>query len=333
MTNPKTTSRAAWQRRLLLQATAGIGLLVGGVRYYFTHPRRVMASVPPDLATSGRDVFIPGGDDARLHSIWLKGNKSSARQGRREGRTIIHHPGFSSSGGIVLARQAPLRYVTPSPPHIRDSIEARRVPNNTALTAWPLVRAALARGYNFLLVDARAHGQSDGPWDPKGLLAADDLMGWVRWLRKEQGQTQVGLWGNSFGSVVGLTLATRPDHGGLNAMVLDSPAVSGRGLFAGVFHKPLYWVVQPVIWQLANDKLHAWLQKTAVTVPILLIHGMADTHVPPWHSEEAYRLIWSADAPERTELWLVPNADHLEALEVAPEMYIQRTLGWFDRWM
>jgi len=327
MASQKTTSHAAWQRWLLLQATAGIGLLVGGVRYYFTHPQRVVASIPPDLAKNSQELFTHGDDGARLHGVWLG-------QGARRGvRTIIHHPGFSSSGGIVLGRQPPFRQIVPFSANARNGVSTRQIRGGKSLTAWPLVRAALARGYNFLLVDARAHGRSDGPWDPKGLRAADDLMGWGRWLREEQGQTQVGLWGNSFGSVVGLTLATRPDHGGLNAMVLDSPAVSGRGLFAGVFHKPLYWVVQPVIWQLANDKLHAWLQKTAVTVPILLIHGMADTHVPPWHSEEAYRLIWSADAPERTELWLVPNADHLEALEVAPKMYIQRTLEWFDRWM
>jgi len=346
----KTLSHAPWRKWLLLQTAAGIGLVVGGARYYFTHPQRVVATLPPDLAPGSREVFLPGSDGVRLHGVWMGGHGT---------RTIIHHPGYSSCGGIVLARPAGFRLVRPvgvvSPwrperggaggqqrgdRRGRELVQGRQAQNGEPLTAWPLVRAALARGYNFLLVDARAHGKSDGPWDPKGMRAAGDLAGWVRWLREEQGQVRVGLWGNSFGSVLGLTLAACPVEavpnagcGALDAMVLDSPAISGTGLYAGVIRAPLYWVVQPVIWHLANGQLLEWLRQADVTVPILLIHGMADTHVPAWHSQEAYKLLWSADAPERTELWLVPGADHLEALEVAGEAYIQRTLGWFDRWL
>lgn len=344
--------RTSWRKWLLLQAAAGVGLVAGGTRYYFTHPRRVVAKLPPDLASAGREVFLPGSDGARLHGVWLGG---------RGTRTIIHHPGYSSCGGIVLARQAAFRLMPPvgpgrlagqkaagEPPRADEqshpSPPARlgraKAQNASPLTAWPLVRAGLARGYNFLLVDPRAHGKSDGPWDPKGMRTAGDLIGWIRWLRQEQGQARVGLWGNSFGSVLGLTLATCPagalpnaSWDDLDAMVLDSPAISGTGLYAGVIRAPLYWVVQPVIWHLANGHLLEWLRQADVTVPILLIHGMDDTHVPAWHSEEAYRLLWSAAAPERTELWLVPGADHLEALEVAGEAYIRRTLDWFDRWL
>jgi dipeptidyl aminopeptidase/acylaminoacyl peptidase len=66
---------------------------------------------------------------------------------------------------------------------------------------------------------------------------------------------------------------------------------------------------------------------------LLLIHGMADTHVPAWHSQLVYRFVHDPDEPERSDLWLVPGAGHLEALEVAPEAYVQRTLDWFDEWL
>jgi len=115
--------------------------------------------------------------------------------------------------------------------------------------------------------------------------------------------------------------------------VLDSPAISGRGLYSGAVRKPFYWLMQPVVRNLANERLLKQIQASEVTLPILLIHGMADAHVPAWHSEEAYQALWSASAPARTELWLVPGANHLEALEVAPALYIERLLGWFERWL
>jgi len=289
-----------WRGWLLLQAAAGIGLAVGGARYYFTHPRRVTAAAPVDLVKASRDVFRQAADSTRLHAIWLGGHGE---------RTIVHHHGYNSCAGVVRASRP------------------------EALTAWPLVREGLARGYNFLLVDARAHGKSEGPWDPKGHRVAEDLMGWVNWLREVHGQMWVGLWGHSFGATVGLSLAARPAGGGLDAMVLDSPAISGRGLYAGMIQKPLYWIVQPVIQQLADERLQDNLQTAHVWMPILFIHGMLDSHVPQWHSEQAYEMIWSADEPERVELWLVPGADHLEGLEIAPKMYIRRALDWFDRWL
>ena len=159
-----------------------------------------------------------------------------------------------------------------------------------------------------------------------------DLMGWVTWLRNAHDQLWVGLWGNSFGASIGLGLATRPVGGGFEAMVLDSPAVVSDGLYAGVLHEPLYGAIQPVLRQFANPELIRKIESEHVWMPLLLIHGEADTHVPAWHSQLVYRFVHDPDEPERSDLWLVPGAGHLEALEVAPEEYVSRTLNWFDKW-
>ena len=77
-----------------------------------------------------------------------------------------------------------------------------------------MVYEGLQRGYNFLLIDARAHGESGGTWDPSGVQAVSDADLWARWLRDTHMQLWVGLWGNSFGAAVGLGLALRPSGGG-----------------------------------------------------------------------------------------------------------------------
>ena len=192
-------------------------------------PERVVAELPPDLAVISQDVYRVAADGARLHTIWLPGRNS--HDGRPHDRTIVHSHGFNSSGGVVLARSAFYE---------RGVLRLASTEDAAPLLAWPLVRSAHDRGYDFLLVDTRAHGRSAGRWDPTGVKAMSDLLGWVTWLRSAHDQLWVGLWGNSFGASIGLGLATRPVGGGFEAMVLDSPAVVSDGLYAGVLHEPLY---------------------------------------------------------------------------------------------
>ncbi len=183
-----------------------------------------------------------------------------------------------------------------------------------------------------MLTDIRSHGQSGGTWDTTGRLAVSDAMRWARWLREEHGQLWAGLWGHSFGASVGLALAVKASGGGFDAMVLDSPAVSAEGVYSGLVRKPAYWVVRPVICQLSNRRLLDELAAARVWMPIRLIHGEVDRHVPAWHSQRVYELIRNADTSERATLWLVPGADHLEALGLAEHAYIAQTLGWFEQW-
>ena len=143
----------------------------------------------------------------------------------------------------------------------------------------------------------------------------------------------VGLWGNSFGAAVGLGLAVRPSGGGYDAMVLDSPVVVAEGVYSGVVRPPFYTVIQPVIQRLGSKQLYPLLKAHRPWMPILLIHGLADGHVPAWQSERVYETLRDEEHPERAELWLVPGAAHLEALEVRPEEYVRRTMDWFDRWL
>lgn len=304
----------------MLQAV-GAALTAGGSAYYLTHPQRVVAELPPDLAPGAQDVDLLAKDGARLHAVWLMGRCDP--DDHPPERTVVHYHGFNSSGGVVLAREAFYR---------RGVLRRAGIQEGEPLLAWPLVRAGLARGYNFLLVDVRSHGRSRGAWDSSGVAATQDLLGWVKWLRIEQGQLWVGLWGNSLGATVGLGLACRPAGGGFDAMVLDSPVVTPTGVYAGVIHKPFYWAVQPVLHRLGNRDLLERLRAAHPWMPILLIHGREDTHVPVWQSEQAYASIHNPAAPERARLWLVPGAGHLEALEIAPDEYVRQTLDWFDQW-
>ena len=58
--------------------------------------------------------------------------------------------------------------------------------------------------------------------------------------------------------------------------------------------------------------------------PVLLIHGLADTNMPPWNSE----LIRRSDA--NAELWEPVDADHCGAMGTAPAEYERRVVRWLE---
>src|SRR5204862_2909240 len=59
-------------------------------------------------------------------------------------------------------------------------------------------------------------------------------------------------------------------------------------------------------------------------VPVLLIHGTADTNIPIRHSRKLH-----AVNPATTELWEVEGAEHVESVARAPAEYARRVTGFF----
>ena len=61
-------------------------------------------------------------------------------------------------------------------------------------------------------------------------------------------------------------------------------------------------------------------------VPLLVIHGEADTTVPGGHGRRI-----AAAYGEGVETLYVPEAEHVRAFEIEPRTYIARLTGFFDR--
>ncbi len=58
-------------------------------------------------------------------------------------------------------------------------------------------------------------------------------------------------------------------------------------------------------------------------VPVLLIHGLQDINILPWHSR------YLASVDPHAQLWLVPGAHHCGASSVAKDEFDRRVLAWF----
>ena len=170
-----------------------------------------------------------------------------------------------------------------------------------------------------LLVDERAHGQSEGEYIGFGCLDRKDALGWIGWVLKECGESvQILLHGTSMGGSTvlmasGLELPTQ-----VKGIVSDCAFTSPKYVFTHVLHTMYHLPAFPMI-QIADrvnkekagyglDECNAAREVQKATVPILFIHGEADTFVPTRMCKEMYD---NCASPK--QILTVPGAAHAES--------------------
>ncbi len=189
----------------------------------------------------------------------------------------------------------------------------------------------LARhGYGVLLLDLRAHGESDGDLLPYGGNEAEDVRGAAAYLqtRSDVDRERIGAMGLSLGAQVSILGAARDEA--IKAVVADGPGATtfddwpplhsfGDWLyvpFDSVFYQMLPWrtgVSQPVSVQTAIAQI--------APRPILVISGGAEQNMMRRHFAAAH---------EPKQIWIIPEAGHIEGLHVRPQEYEEKVIAFFD---
>jgi hypothetical protein len=197
----------------------------------------------------------------------------------------------------------------------------------------------LAHGYTVLLPDARAHGISGGDLATYGLLERNDIHQWADFLTETTHKPCVFGLGESMGAAQLLeSLDTNPK---LCAVVAESPFASFREIAYDRMGQPFHtgpWLgrtfFRPLVefallragWRYGLEMGKVSPEDSIVNsyIPVLLIHGNADTNIPLRHSRMIH-----IRAPQ-TALWEVPHADHCGAMSAAPAEFEQKVLHWFS---
>lgn len=155
------------------------------------------------------------------------------------------------------------------------------------------------RGFAMLLPDARAHGVSEGEYIGFGCLDRQDALGWIRWAIEELGEeTEILLHGTSMGAATLLMLSGLSLPEQVKGIVSDCGFTSPKEVFTHVLHSMYHLPAFPLIpgADLVNRKLagygmdecNAKREVEKAKVPILFIHGEADTFVPCSMCDEIY---------------------------------------------
>ena len=190
-------------------------------------------------------------------------------------------------------------------------------------------------GFNVLLFNWRAHGQSEGEVVTLGFNERYDLIAAVQYA-KLKGAERVGVLGFSMGGTV--ALATAAVYEDINAVVADSPfvyvlsAIAGglieRGLPDGLsFLLARLFVITACLrtrLNLFDIDLARWIHRVAPR-PLLIIFGEQDVIA----SKSEVDMIF-ARARDPKEIWRVPEAAHRNIHLLQPEEYRGRILEFFN---
>lgn len=186
-------------------------------------------------------------------------------------------------------------------------------------------------GYNIFMPDARGHGKSEGEYYGFGWPDRLDLIDWTNALVERLGSnTEVIYHGLSMGAATVLMASGEADlPSQVKAIVADSPYGSVYQLFAyqmkRMFHLPAFPLLDST--SLVTKVRAGYLFREAsalkevqrTKVPILYIHGKADTFVPVKNAIELYD-----NTSSSTELFLVDGANHGESFAKEPEAYKEK---------
>lgn len=185
----------------------------------------------------------------------------------------------------------------------------------------------LNQGYNLLIVDERAHGQSEGTYIGFGCLDRHDAKVWIDAMVEKLGEEcKILLHGDSMGGATvlmttGLNLPTQ-----VKAAVSDCAFTSAKEVFTHVlktrYHLPAFPIMQ-ISDQMTKrkagyglDECNARREVAKSTIPILFIHGGADNFVPCSMVYELYNACRS-----EKKLVIVEGAGHVESCYRNADLY------------
>jgi fermentation-respiration switch protein FrsA (DUF1100 family) len=195
----------------------------------------------------------------------------------------------------------------------------------------------LRAGYGVTLMDARAHGESEGPIATYGWLERNDTRAILDALVASEHPIHIYALGESMGA--GIALQSAGVDPRIEAVVAEASFSSlreasydyaglqkfpwlGKTLFA-----PGAWVMLARGQSLAGFSAAEVSPEHAVAArvfPVFLICDTADTTLPCRHSEKIYA---AARGPKT--LWVVPHAFHTAALGYQPVEFKRRVIEFF----
>ncbi len=199
------------------------------------------------------------------------------------------------------------------------------------------IAAVLNRaGLSTLLFDLRAHGRSQGRRVSGGYFERSDLLGAFDFLAgRGKSPGEVGLLGHSMGAAI--ALMTAAEEPGFAAVVADSPYANALDLVAQEtarktpFPEWLVPIFVPATELIASeaygielDELRPEESASKLRYPILVIHGLADERIDVDHGRRVH-----ARSPAGSEIWLVPEAGHVDAYDAQPEEYVRRLASYY----
>lgn len=200
-----------------------------------------------------------------------------------------------------------------------------------------LVRFYHEMGYHLLVPHQRSHGESEGKYICFGVKECYDLKQWSEYIVKRfKGKCSIFHAGISMGGATVLMAAGLELPKQVKGMIADCAFTSPWDIFASVLQSdfrlpklPILYVADIICRKRAGFAFRECstidCMKTN-TIPVLFIHGGADTFVP---TQMSYRNYEACTA--KKDLLIVKGAAHATSNMVEPEVYCNKVMKFMEK--
>jgi pimeloyl-ACP methyl ester carboxylesterase len=175
-------------------------------------------------------------------------------------------------------------------------------------------------GYNLLTVDYRGYGKSTGV-EPSEAKVYEDVEATWNYLIKQRASDpkRTLIYGHSLGGAIAIDLAVH--HPEAAGVIAESTFTSMTDMAK---HKYPYMPVEPLL----NQRFDSMSKLSSLKIPLLLIHGTWDRHVPYQMSQHLYD-----NALQPKYLKLIEGGDHNNDALIAPLEYRAAVSDFIQRFV
>ena len=205
-----------------------------------------------------------------------------------------------------------------------------------------LARMYASYGYNVLLPDLHAHGQSQGKDIRMGWLDRKDVEQWIGVARHVfapgADTARIVVHGISMGAATTMCVSGDNTPAAVKCFVEDCGYTSAWQEFGyqlkQMFHLPEFPVLYIASW--ISSKRFGWNFKQAsplrqvarCTKPMLFIHGSNDTYVP---TRMVYPLFHAKSGDKN--MYMAAGSAHAESYHDHPTQYTRRVMGFVSQYI
>ncbi|MBR1598607.1 MAG: alpha/beta fold hydrolase [Lachnospiraceae bacterium] len=206
--------------------------------------------------------------------------------------------------------------------------------NGSMEDVYDIAKKYAEKGYNVLMPDLRASGESEGSFIGMGWLDRLDVINWIDVIIADNPSAKIILHGEDMGADTALMISGEPIKSNIKGIVAEGAYTSAWEVLQKEFKlRHEKWPVFPMM-EMINPVAKLWggyslreasavkqVEKTAV--PILLIQGGQDTYVTEDMANELNQSIASSH-----ELVVIPSGTHETCRYADPDTYYNKVFDF-----
>ena len=209
---------------------------------------------------------------------------------------------------------------------------------STRIAMLPTARMLVQNGFNCLLYDSRANGESGGLNCTFGFYEKHDLSAYLdSALARYPGCEPLGILGDSFGAAVALQAMAIDKR--LTCGVAESPFATLREVIHDYFRQrffvPLDFISDEAmehserIAHFSVDSVRPVEAARHILQPTMIVHGGSDHKISADYGRRVYENL----ASTHKELYIIESAGHDDLAEVGGPEYRRRIIDFFTKYL